>query len=484
MNETRTLANWVAGLRHEPIPASVREHAKRFILDNLGCQIAGATLPWSQSYYDVIRRTRRGSHSTVTYFGDKLSPDDAAFINSAFNHANDTDDTHLKSPTHPGSVAMPASLAMAEYTTASGEDLLVAVIAAYEIHIRISWACSPFLHYRGHHPPVACGPFGAAAASAILMGLDPEQTLNALSISGSHSAGLMEYANNGGSVKRIHSGIAAQAGVRAALFSEAGITGPHSILEGEKGFCKVFAGEYDLNRLTHGLGTRYELMDNGLKPHSCCHVIHATLDTLDKIRETQPLKPDEIKSIKVYMNSDRLQALVGTIVEPEDVLGAQFSLPFSVAMRLHHGGRGVNGGNGFWDYPHIDLKDSNLRETARKVKCLVATNNEWACVDKCAGVAIETKDGRLIEDVVPFSKGLPENPMSAEEVKEKFHALVDPILPPGRPREIVDAIDNIERMESIEELVRLLIVPPTGRLKAKAGGQTAEAYANIEEERL
>lgn len=251
----------------------------------------------------------------------------------------------------------------------------------------------------------------------------------------------------------------------------AGITGPHSILEGEKGFCKVFAGEYDLNRLTDGLGTRYELLDNGLKPHSCCHVIHAALDTLDKVRETQPLRPDEIKSITVYMNSDRLQALVGTIVEPEDVLGAQFSLQSFVAMRLHHGGRGVNGGNGFWDYPHIDLKNPKLRETARKVKCVVATDNEWGCVDKFAGVAIETKDGRLIEDVVPFCKGLPEKPLSAEEVKENFHSLVDPILPPGRPQEIVDAIDNIERIESVEELVRLLVVPRTGQLKVKAGGK-------------
>jgi 2-methylcitrate dehydratase PrpD len=471
MNETRTLANWVSSLKYEDIPENVREAARQFILDNFGCQIAGATLPWSQSYYDVIRRTRSGTHSTVAYFGDKLSPDDAAFMNSAFNHANETDDTHLKSPTHPGGIAVPAALAMAEYAKANGEKLLVAVVAAYEIQIRISWACSPFLIYRGHHPPVGVGPFGAAAASAVLMGFNAEKTLNALAIAGSHSAGLIEYTKTGGSVKRIHSAIPTQAGVRAALFAEAGITGPHSILEGEKGFCKVFAGEYDLNRLTEGLGTHYHMLDNALKPYSCCHLIHAAFDALDLVRDKEPLAPEQVKSIKVYTNSEPILSHIGSIIEPEDILGAQFSLPFSLAMRLHHGGRGVKGGNGFWDYPNINLKDPKLLETARKVKCVVASNNEWERVDKGAGIEIETMDGRNIKQIVPFSKGLPENPLSKDEVREKFHSLVDSVLPDGRAGEIVNVVDKIQNVGNIDDLVKLLIVPPAKRLTSVAGGK-------------
>lgn len=471
MNETRTLATWVANLRYRGIPEDVREHARRFILDNFGCQIAGATLPWSQAYYDVIRKTRSGTHSTVAYFGDKLAPDDAAFINSTFNHANETDDTHLKSPTHPGGIAVPAALAMAEYARADGETLLLAVIAAYEIQIRISWACSPFLIYRGHHPPVGVGPFGAAAASAILMGFDAGKTLNALAIAGSHSAGLIEYTKTGGSVKRIHSAIPAQAGVRAALFAEAGITGPHSILEGEKGFCKVFAGEYDLTRLIDGLGTRYHLLDNALKPYSCCHLIHPAFDALDKLREREPLAPGQVKAITVYTNSEPILSHIGSIIEPDDILGAQFSLPFSLAMRLHHGGRGVNGGNGFWDYPKVDLKDPQLLASARKVKCVVADNAEWARVDKGAGIEVETTDGRRIKEIVPYSKGLPENPMSADEVNEKFRSLVDPVLPPGRAQQIIDAADHIERIKNIDELVQLLVVPAAKRFTAVAGGK-------------
>ena len=468
MNETKTLADWTAGLKLKEIPDTVREHARRFILDNFGCQIAGATLPWSQTYYDVIRKTRSGTHCTISYFGDKFSPDDAAFLNSTFNHANETDDTHLKSPTHPGGIAVPAAQALAEYAKADGARFLAAVIAAYEIQIRISWACSPFLIYRGHHPPVGVGPFGAAAAGAVLMGFDPAMTLNALAIAGSHSAGLIEYTKTGGSVKRIHSAIPTAAGVRAALFAEAGITGPRSILEGEKGFCKVFAGEYDLSRLTDGIGTLYHLLDNALKPYSCCHLIHAAFDALDNARDHHQFTPDQVKDIKVYTNSEQILSHIGSIIEPDDILGAQFSLPFSMSMRLHHGGRGVHGGNGFWDYPNIDLKDPKLVATARRVKCVVATDAEWKSVDKGAGIEIETTDGRHIREIVSYSKGLPENPMSAEEVKEKFRSLVDPILPAGRSKQIIDAVDNIENIKNFDDIVKLLIVPPANRVKAAA----------------
>jgi len=342
------------------------------------------------------------------------------------------------------------------------------VVASYEIQIRIAWACSPFLIYRGHHPPVGVGPFGAAVAGAMLLDFDAEKTLNALAIAGSHSAGLIEYTKTGGSVKRIHSAIPTAAGVRAALFAEAGITGPQSILEGEKGFCKVFAGDYDLNRLTDGLGSHYHLLDNALKPYSCCHLIHAAFDALDNVRDREPLAAEQVRQITVYTNSEQILSHIGSIIEPEDILGAQFSLPFSIAMRLHHGGRGVHGGNGFWDYPHVNVKDPRLVATARKVKCAVAKDAEWSSVDKGTGIEIETTDGRRIREIVPYSKGLPENPMSAEEVREKFRSLVDPILPPGRPQQIIEAVDNIEKIRNIDDLVQLLVVPPAKRIKAVA----------------
>lgn len=457
MGETKILADWISGLRFEDIPDAVREHARRFLLDNIGCQLGGAPLPWSRSYYDVLGRTRSGTHSTVAYFGTKLPPDEAAFLNSAFNHANEADDTHLKSPTHAGNIAVPVSVAMGEFAKTDGKRLMLAIIAAYEMQIRVSWASSPHLLYRGHHPPAGVGPFGAAAASAVQLGLNPEKTLNAIAIAGSHSAGLMEFTKTGGSVKRIHSSIAAAGGVRAALFADAGITGPRSILEGEKGFFNVFAGEYDLSRLTAGLGEKYHLLDNAIKVHSCCHHIHVAFDALDKVREREPIGPDQVKSMVVFTNSKHILGNIGTIREPDDVLGAQFSLPFSMAMRLHHSGKGLHGGNGFWDYVNIDLKDPKLLETASRVTCAVAPT-EWTGVDKGAGMEIELMDGRRIKELVTYPRGVPENPLTPAEVKEKFHSIVDPVLPPGRAQQIIDAVDRVEEMKSVAELSALLVV--------------------------
>ncbi len=469
MHETRTIAEWALGLDLNDIPETVKDHARRFILDNFGCQIAGATLPWSRDYHDVICRTRSGQGATVAYYGNRLSPDDAAFLNSAFNHANETDDTHLKSPTHPGGIAVPAALAMAEYAKAGGDKLLLAVIAAYEVQIRISWACSPHLIYKGHHPPVGVGPFGAAIASSILMGFDLETTINALGIAGSHSAGLIEYTKTGGSVKRIHSAIPTQAGVRAALFADIGITAPHTIIEGEKGFCAVFAGEYDLSRLTDGLGETWHMLDNGIKPYSCCHLIHAAFDALDNIRDRGPVRAEDVTAIRVATNSEPILSHIGSITEPEDILGAQFSLPYSMAMRLHHGGRGVKGGNGFWDYVEVDVKDPVLLETARKVTVFVAEDDsEWSSVDKGAGIEIETKSGETLRESVTFSLGLPENPLSAAEVEEKFRYLVDPVMPDGAPAAIVSTVRGIEDVTDIDELVRLLVVPSAPDARAAA----------------
>jgi 2-methylcitrate dehydratase PrpD len=467
MNETSVLAEWASGLRMKDIPDTVKDHAKRFLLDNFGCQIAGATLPWSKQFYDVLTKSRSGTHSTVAYYGTKLSPDDAAFLNATFNHANETDDTHLKSPTHPGQIAVPCALAIAEYVNASGEQLLLGVIAAYEVMIRLSWACSPYLIYRGHHPPVGVGPFGGATAGIAIMGFDHETAMNAYGIAGSHAAGLIEYTKTGGSVKRIHAGIPSQAGVRAAMLAEAGITGPHSIIEGEKGFCKVFAGEYDLSRLTDGLGSKWHMLDNGIKPYSCCHLIHFAFDAIDVLREQRDFSANDVHEVCIATNSEPILSHIGSIIEPKDILGAQFSMPFSVAMRLHHGGRRLKGGNGFWDYMDVNLRDPALLETARKVKVIVANDpTRWARVDEGGEVQVTLKDGTVLKTEYPHSWGLPENPMSLSDVEDKFRYVTGPVMSEASQAAIISAMRNVESIDSVSKISEMIVVRQQEQLVA------------------
>lgn len=450
MDETRALASFVCNLRYDNLPPDVRAHSKRFILDNIGCQIAGATLPWSKTYYDLLTETRSGDGATIVHYGTRLAADDAAFLNSTFNHANEIDDTHLKSPTHPGAVAVPAALAIMEYAKGTGKDLVTAVAAAYEIQIRISWAVSPYLIEHGHHPPVGVGPFGAAAAGAIALHLDADATLNALAIAGSHSGGLIEYTKTGGSVKRIHCAIPAQAGVRASLFAQRGITGPATILEGDKGFCKSFGRTYDLSRITDRLGERYQMLENALKPHACCHLMHTAFDAFDIVQKDARLKPDEIKSIIVTSSSEPILKHIGSIIEPVDILGAQFSLPYSLALRLYRGG------NGFWDYRDEDLHDEKLLAVAHRVKVVAPPGDAWL---NGMGLDFETTDGRKLHAFVEYPKGSPENPMSEQEVNDKFRSMVTPVIGTARAEAIIDAVAQIEDIKRIDEFVDLLVTP-------------------------
>lgn len=462
MRETEQLARFVTGLGAEALPEAVLRYAKRLLLDSLGCQLAGSALPWSRACYETLRRTRSGQHATVVGSGLRLAPDDAAFLNALYCHANESDDTHLKSPTHPGQVAVPAALALAEYAGAGGRDFLRAMVAAYEVQIRIAWACSPYLQDAGHHPPPGVGPFGGAAAAATLLGFDLERTLNAFGIAGSHAAGLLEYTLDneaGGSVKRLHAGIAAMSGVRAGLFAEAGITGPHGILEGRKGFFRVFAGQYDPERLSAGLGRDFLLLETGLKPHACCHFIHGYLDALDQARSQRPFGPGEVAAVTLFANSRQALEHVCSIARPRDVLGAQFSAAFSLAMRLHHGGRGVAGGNGFWDYLSVDLADPGLRATACKVRAELAATSESSGLDRSAGLEVLLRDGTRIKATVPYARGLPENPLSDAEVEEKFRALAGPLVAPQRLDRIVETVARIETLPRVEELARLLAAP-------------------------
>jgi 2-methylcitrate dehydratase PrpD len=169
----------------------------------------------------------------------------------------------------------------------------------------------------------------------------------------------------------------------------------------------------------------------------------------------------------VSTNSEPILSHIGSIVEPGDILGAQFSLPFSVAMRLHHGGRRMEGGNGFWDYIDIDLKDPALLETARKVRVEVTDDTSRVLtVDEGAGVAVHLTDGTVLEVDIAHSWGLPENPLSVAQVEKKFHYLVDPVMPAGRPHEIVAAVADVTSLKSVRELVDLLVVGEDQRAAA------------------
>ena len=429
-------------------PAEVRRRMQMLLLDQLGCQIAGSSLPWSHQIAAVVENISGPGESTVVTSRRRLAPDAAAFINSALGHSNESDDTHLKSPTHPGAVVIPAAVAMAEQLSSTGLELQQALIHGYEVMLRVSSAVSPHLIARGHHPPVAVGPFGSAAAAGTLMNLDEPTMLNALSIGASFSAGVQEYTQTGGSVKRLHCAIPAQAGVRAALFAQAGVTGPPTALEGERGFCKVFAGEFDADRLTSGFGTEFLTMATAFKTYSCCYLIHPALDA---IREFQGggLRTDDIESIDVMTHLASLVHHVGSIVEPSDILAAQFSMGFSIGLLLE------KGGCGYWDFFNADLRDPRILGISHKVTTMVGTPDSDRFNTEL-DVVVNLKSGKQLRKTVRQARGEPEVPLTDAEIQDKFRAMAAPVVGTERAEDIIVTVDKLEQLNSVRELTEKL----------------------------
>jgi 2-methylcitrate dehydratase PrpD len=435
-------------------PPEVIDQGKRILLDQLACQIAGSTLAWSKQYRAASASLYRcEAGATVVYYGDRLPVDQAAFLNSCFGHANEYDDVHFKSTTHPGSVVVPAVLAVAENRHLSGKQLVEGVIVGSEVMCRIATAAAPHLHHRGHHTPPAVGPFGAAAGTARLMGLDVATMRNALAIAGSHSGGLLEYDRTGGSVKRSHCAIPSMAGVRSAVMAAHGITGPPTVLEGERGFLKVFAGEYQLSLLTQGLGERYLTLDVGFKPFACNGSMHGPLEALGWLQAEHNLGPDEIASILIGTSTTTI-AHVGTIKAPTDILGAQFSLAFSCAVRI------LRGGNGFYDYREEDFTNPKFLDLAARVELVVdpiCEDERHRLGNRGAIVTVTTPDGRRFEKRIQYSKGLPENPLSNNELTAKFVDAATPPLGATRAAHLAERIWSLEEMTDAADLLPLTL---------------------------
>lgn len=447
MHETQTLARFAADLRLESVPSDVVAFARRLILDTVGVALGCARLPWSLAVYQPITALGGRPDATIVVHGDRVSVDNAAFANACFAHGFELDDVHSQAMTHPGVVVIPAALAVAEREGADGRACLGAVLAGYEVMLRIAWSVSPHLLARGHHSPPAAGPFGAAVAAGRLLGLDAAGLHSALGIASSHAAGLMEYTQGGGSVKRLHAGIPAHAGIRSALFAQAGITAPPAALEGVRGFCRVFVDECDLSRLTRDLGTLWLTPGTTMKAYSCNASIHPAIDALSELLRNHALQGGNLANVEVGVSKDHV-VRVGAIREPQDVLGMQFSLPFSLALTT------LRGGNGPAQYREENLRAPDLLDFARRVHVY-----EDAEAEKLRGhrytavVTVTTRSGASFSQRVTAAKGTPDRPLSVEEIHAKFRDLAGLNLPSPRVEELIARFEALDEEPNVAALM-------------------------------
>ena len=444
------LARHVIEARYEALPKPVVEEAKAALLDQLGCQLIGSTLEWNRVVHDFVAGFGGRAESTVAGFGTKVVAHDAAYVNGTFGQGAELDQSFDQAGGHPGAMTVPPAMALAEKQGADGKTFLIAIIAGYDVAYRLSRGSMPALAKRGFHPQSVLGVFSAAAVAGKLLGLDAAQMTHALAIAGSHASGTMEYDQSGGEVKRLHTGLAVRGGIQAASLAKLGLTGPPTIFEGKRGILPLFAAEYDLDRITHGLGEDFGVMHGVYKVYPTVGTIQTAIDVLVGLMAQHGVTAANVERIDVGLTESTIMH-GASIYEPQDTIGAQFSLAFSLAVRL------LKGGNDLALYMDERVRrDPQVLALARKVQPYALGDAHDEKVH-AAQVKVVLTNGRSVEARQDYRRGSARNPLTREQRLDKFERLASTVLSPERCRAVIRTVDELDQIEDMNRLVSLLV---------------------------
>jgi 2-methylcitrate dehydratase PrpD len=414
-DETRQLAAYAASVRFQDLPAAVVQRAKDAMADTIAAVLFGHDLPWSRMIVRYVERMgARGKARILTPGGTSVKAPLAALANGTIAHAFELDNlTWPNSGVHPGATMFLPALAVAQERGIGGRDLIAAFVAGAEAMIRIGRATKHNNETRGFHAPGTTGPFGAAIAVGRLLRFDVESMTNAIGIAGSLSGGLLEFARSGtgAMVKRLHLGRAAEGGILAAELAADGFAGPKTVLEGPFGYLNVFCGEHDLAALTRGLGEEFATLRIMLKRFPCHISAHTSVQAVEDLRAEHRYSGDDVASIAIA--GTEKMATINNIPQPADLMLAQYSIPFSVALAHYRNPRDPRSFNAKAVHDPAILAlaakvSMSVAEEARHVRTLVST------------VTVTLKDGRVLSRRVADFKGTPESPLTREEMREKF----------------------------------------------------------------
>lgn len=409
------------------IPEEVTASVGQRTLDILGLCVAAHRLPTSAAAIEHV--LDQGGHAQATIIGvpTRVNAAQAAFANGVLAHSLDYDDTHLPSVLHPSASVVPAALAAAEHAGASGELTSRAIAVGVEVAVRLGMAGydeelgnSVFFEH-GQHATSITGAMGSSVAAAMIYGLDATGIADVLGITASMAAGVIEANRTGGTVKRLHCGVAAQAGVTAAQLVKRGFTGPPTVLEGRFGFFQGWLhGQFFPTAITEKLGAEWSVPGIFFKPYPANHFTHTTVDAGVAFRE-QGITPEMVESVVVGVAGSTVRT-IGEPIEvkrtPETGYQAQFSGPYAFAAGLLGGG-GL--ATGLDDYSDELAQDPTHRALMAKVSVVADEKcNEIFPFQFPAVVTLRTTDGRELVQEVLTNRGGPARPLSDAELSRKF----------------------------------------------------------------
>ncbi|MCO8314160.1 MmgE/PrpD family protein [Pseudomonas mandelii] len=441
------LAQFCVDTRFEDLPPALVAQTKRHILDTFGVSLAGAGS-------DVARQARQvfegEAGSTLVWGTDqRVGAAQAAMLNGIAAHALELDDTG--GCDHSGAVVLPAVMAAVSMSERpiSGRELITTVVIGYEIGRRVLEACGSYSAHNGAgwHSTATCGVFGAAAASARILGLDAQQTLAALGIAGSFSGGLWAFIHDGSQSKKLHSGRAAEGGLLAARFAQQGITGPTKLFDDVwGGFLKTLAADTAVpEALDAELGHVWKLARCSIKPYAACRGTHSAIDALGLLLDQLQVSADQVESVQVSL-CGFLQDMCGG-QDFSTLSAAQMSLRYALAARLVHG------------HCRLEAYDDEQRQHPRIAHWMSRIRLEvdpLLSEDGEPVVSVQTVDGRQASLCVEVPLGAPGNPLSDGALEEKFFSLAGRVMPRQRAEGLIEQLWMLEELESVWVLERWL----------------------------
>lgn len=450
---TRSMAEFAVGLGYDDLSTEAVAAAKRFLIDSIGCAFGGYRTADAAILREVTGEAGGAAESTLLVSGKQTSAVSAALVNSHLIRALDFNDMYWKQdPCHPSDI-IPAGLAVAEREGRSGRDLLVALVLGYEFEMRLCEAAIPGIREYGWHHATLTGLVSPIVAGKML-DLSVDQMVSAIGISGARSCTLgAASAGHLTMMKNMADPLATQSGVLAALLAERGFTGPESVIDGKEGLTHALGHEWKLGALTDGLGGSFRITQCGMKSFPAEALTHSPLTALLKIVKSKRIAPDDVESIEAKVIRRAAEMLADPAKRnPTSRQTAAYSLPWCLAAAVARG-RVTPA-----EFTDEALADPTIRGLMETVKVVAEPEFEslFPKLQPCE-VTVVTRAGERYVERAEYAKGDPRDPLTDEEIAEKFAMLSEGLLSAKRRGEILASIEELEAVDNIIEFAELLV---------------------------
>lgn len=445
-------AEHMVNLQYADIPPEAVRLAKWIVFDTIGTALGGYQRELGQKAVRFGKVRKSTPQATILGDGDCVSMEDAAFVNGVMGKILGMDDSH-RTGSHIASQLVPAVLAVSEVYETDGEEIITALVGAYDLAVRVGSTVRTAQRQRGLDIKGTVGAMAAAAAVSRCAGLDAEATRNAIGLAADLASGTEQYVYEGGpcDTKDLIAGFAARSGVFAMLLAQSGFYGPQGALDGEYGFLRAYGdGAYNPDDYDD-LGQRFAILGTGFKPHGGCRHTHQAVDAVQRLLRDAPIDPDDIEHIRLATYTSAITP--GFRIDPNppsrDVAGLSIRVATAVALTQ---GSAWPDDYAHWDDPTVQ-RLRNLIEIERHE----GIDAQYPALNGCE-LEITLRDGDVRSTYLPNMKGEPEFRMSEAELVEKFHNLTRRLFDREHTQRIYERCSTLEEASSPRDIIALAVV--------------------------